>query len=179
MTILWTLPMLPISVVDMSRHAPWEVRFWSRVMFLPGDDGCWIWTGARRTINGEPEYGSFILHGKTVLPHRVAYKLLIGPIPNIRLDHRCRCRNKLCVRPLHLRPATHKQNGENLGLARNNASGFRGVHWSSTVGKWAAVVRHHGRDTYAGYFDDVSDAGAAAAAKRNELFTHNELDRAS
>lgn len=66
---------------------------------------CWIWHGSDRGDG----YGSFWLDGRTDLAHRVAYTLLIGPIPEgAELDHLCRVRS--CVRPLHLEPVTKRVN---------------------------------------------------------------------
>lgn len=159
----------------MSRHAPVDVRFWSRVLFLPGD-WCWLWTGARTSTRKDGQkYGAFFIGEKIVYPHRFAYARLVGPIDGIQLDHRCR--NKICVRPDHLRPATHKQNAENRGLARNNTSGVRGVSWNSKTKRWTAVIRHNGTGIYVGSFRELEDAKVAVVAKRNQLYTHNELDR--
>ena len=38
-------------------------------------------------------------------------------------------------------------------------------------------MKHDGRRYYVGRFDTLAAAEVAAIAKRNELFTHNELDR--
>lgn len=68
--------------------------FWDRV---DASGPCWIWTGARST-NG---YGNW--RGRLV--HRLAYELLVGPIPDgLTIDHLCRVRN--CVNPDHLDPVT-------------------------------------------------------------------------
>ena len=78
-------------------------RFWSKVEF--GD--CWLWGGSH-TRNG---YGQATGRDwrKKVLPHRVAYELLVGPIPEgMQLDHLCR--TLLCVNPDHLEIVTHYEN---------------------------------------------------------------------
>jgi hypothetical protein len=81
-------------------------RFWSKVSL---GDGCWNWQAAsdargyggfHRTING--------VHTQC-MAHRVAYELLVGPIPDgLELDHLCR--NPRCVNPHHLEAVTHRVN---------------------------------------------------------------------
>jgi hypothetical protein len=111
--------------------------------------------------------------------HRISYELAVGPIPEgLEVDHTCR--NKGCVRPSHLRPATHKQNMENRGGAHaNNASGVRGVSWHRTRRQWFARVRHNGETHFVGAFSDLELAKQAVTAKRIELFTHNDADRSA
>lgn len=75
-------------------------QFWTRVD-ASGD--CWEWTGRRRS-----GYGVAELVG-TTSAHRVAYVLLVGPIPEgLQLDHLCR--NRACVNPDHLEPVTNLVN---------------------------------------------------------------------
>lgn len=84
-------------------------RFWSRV--AKGEaGGCWLWLG-RKDKDG---YG-VAAHRKA---HRVAYELLVGPIPEgLTLDHyrlnpgprNAPC-SKACVNPEHLEPATSAEN---------------------------------------------------------------------
>jgi len=75
--------------------------FWSRVEKSPG---CWTWTG---TID-PGGYGHYKL-GQSQHAHRVAYELVVGPIPEgLELDHLCR--NPSCVNPAHLEPVTHAEN---------------------------------------------------------------------
>jgi hypothetical protein len=70
------------------------VRFEPKVNFT---DDCWVWT-ASRDKNG---YGRFGYEGTTRFAHRVAYELLVEPIPpGLVIDHLCR--NKSCVNPDHL-----------------------------------------------------------------------------
>jgi len=136
---------------------------------------CWNWTGQ---INAAG-YGlaSYRLIGRSIRAHRLAYRLLVGDIPDGRvIDHRCH--NRCCVNPDHLRPVTDKQNKENrYGAARHNISGVRGVAWHKAAGKWSARVGHNGKQYHVGLFANIADAEAAVIAKRNELFTCNDRDR--
>lgn len=83
---------------------PAPLRFWAKVRF--DADGCWRWTA--HCISG---YGAFHLsHAqRTIMAHRYAYELLVGPIPDgLQLDHLCRVRS--CVNPTHLEPVTVLEN---------------------------------------------------------------------
>jgi hypothetical protein len=150
--------------------APLEVRFWAKV---DKTETCWNWT-ASKCRNG---YGRFGMKDKVPYSHRVSYEMVNGPIPaGMELDHTCH--NRACVRPEHLRPVTHQQNLENRsGAQSNSASGIRGVSWHKAARKWSANVRHGGSNHYLGLFADMKEAETVAIAKRNELHTHNSLDR--
>ena len=81
-------------------------RFFSHVD-MTGD--CWQWTGSLATGG----YGTIVAEapsrGKLLRAHRVAYELMVGPIPEgLDLDHLCR--NRGCVRPSHLEPVTRREN---------------------------------------------------------------------
>ena len=148
-----------------------EERFWQKV---DKSGECWLWTAATYS-NGYGHFGVNATRG--ALAHRFAWELLVAPIPEGKmLDHECH--NRLCVNPQHLRVATAKQNLENQGVLRSdNKSGIRGVNWHPTAQKWRARVTHNSKEHHVGLFADKAEAEAAAIAKRNELFTHNNLDR--
>ncbi len=77
-------------------------RFWSKVD-AAGD--CWLWT-ARCDRQG---YGTFKWNGQWHFAHRIAYEMLVGPIPpNMTLDHLCRTHN--CINPDHLQVTTLREN---------------------------------------------------------------------
>ena len=80
-------------------------RFWSKVNRSGGRDACWLWQAGL----GTGGYGQFAPEHKSVLAHRVAYELTIGPIPEGQtLDHRCR--TKICMNPTHLEIVTRAEN---------------------------------------------------------------------
>lgn len=90
---------------------PLPDRFWRKVQKTPG---CWRWTGAIQSAG----YGSIGLgEGRVGSAHRVAYELLVGPIPpGLTIDHLCR--NTWCVNPAHLEAVTHQENVRRAWAAR-------------------------------------------------------------
>ena len=93
-----------------ARYTDPESKFWEKVGDRADPGSCWLWEAAL-TSSGygkcKPSKG---LRVHSWAAHRVAYMLLIGPIPNDRphLDHLCRVRN--CVNPGHLEPVTLVEN---------------------------------------------------------------------
>ncbi len=81
---------------------------WSRIEFTTS---CWNWHGAK-TSSG---YGSIGHDGRIWSTHRLAYELLISPIPRgLQIDHLCR--NRLCCDPRHLEPVTLQENRRRQGI---------------------------------------------------------------
>lgn len=102
---------------------PWELRGLSLEERLfaqvdrGGPDECWPWTSTPHHTG----YGHIRLPhgGPKAQAHRVAYELLIGPIPEgLTLDHLCM--NKLCVNPAHLEPVTAEENSSRYWRSRNH-----------------------------------------------------------
>ncbi len=66
--------------------------------------GCHIWLGAK--VYG---YGQISVNRKTRRVHRVAYEILVGPIPEgMQIDHKCKTR--ACWNPNHLQVVTAREN---------------------------------------------------------------------
>lgn len=79
-------------------------NFWRRV-HRPEADTCWEWRG----LLNHGGYGHYAVLGRTYIPHRVSYELIVGPIPDgLQIDHLCR--NKVCVNPKHLEAVTQQEN---------------------------------------------------------------------
>ena len=66
-------------------------------------------------------------------------------------DHKNR--NGLDNRRCNLRYATRSQQQYNRSLQSNNTSGFRGVYWDRTKGKWKSAIRIKGVLKNLGYFN--------------------------
>jgi hypothetical protein len=103
-------------------------RFWSHIdqagpipAYPAGLGPCWVWNHGYRDQFG---YGYMALDRDPIGAHRVAWMLLVGPIPEgLTIDHLCR--NTSCVNPEHLEPVTNSENVYRMNLAR------KGVPWLS------------------------------------------------
>lgn len=90
-----------------------EERLWSNI---DSGEGCWIWRGQVRS-DGYGQIGAGGRGGKSLRPHRVAYELVVGPIPDgLTLDHLC-C-NTICCNPQHLEPVTSEENNRRATARR-------------------------------------------------------------
>ena len=158
---------------DPPHLATAEARFWSKVDKC---GPCWNWTGPMN----QGGYGTFAI-GRSVqmLAHRHAWELLVGTIPQGKqLDHQCH--NPACVNPDHLRAVSNKENHEHFkGAFSTSKTGIRGVSWDKERSLWKATVTHNYKQHMVGRYATIEEAEAAAVAKRLELFTHNNVDRAA
>ena len=99
------------------RGRPLVDRFWARVD-VRGNDECWLWLGPPSGRYGRITAFDTTGHATLLLAHRLAYELLIGPIPaGLVLDHyrlnlgpRCAPCSRFCVNPAHLEPVTNDAN---------------------------------------------------------------------
>jgi hypothetical protein len=110
-------PPVQISAMSPEERAALLQRLMQRVR-VDETTGCWIWM--KRPSGGG--YGRIYVGGRYPVAHRVAYELLVGPIPEgLELDHLChnrdphcfadkQCVHLRCVNPDHLEPVTPQVN---------------------------------------------------------------------
>lgn len=98
-------------------------RFFAKVE-VPDVLGCWQWVASFNSHH----YGQFRIWGKTRTAHRLAWSLIVGPIPvGLDLDHLCR--NRGCVNPRHLEPVTRRVNTQRgMAAERTRASRAEQTH---------------------------------------------------
>lgn len=89
-----------------------KARFMQKVVI--NENGCWVW---QRYIN-PGGYGLTKVNRKTVIAHRAAYEMFVGPIgEGLTIDHTCRTR--ACVNPEHLEPVTIQENLRRMHSAKS------------------------------------------------------------
>jgi len=98
--------------------------------------------------------------------HRIAWAVFYGRWPSDQIDHING--NKQDNRILNLREATQSENKRNTATYKSNTSGYKGVSWSRSEGKWVSRIGFQGKQINLGYFDDPAEAHAAycEAAKK-------------
>lgn len=83
----------------------WRARFWKRVEKQDTQPFCWTWKGCLSTKG----YAQVRINNRLWTVHRLAYEMLVGPIPpGLVVDHLCR--NRACCNPVHLEPVTSREN---------------------------------------------------------------------
>mgnify|MGYP001562305313 CR=1 FL=1 len=103
------------------------------------------------------------------------HRLLLNAPLSMKTDHVNG--NGLDNRRANLRPATHAENLRNRGPQRNNTTGFKGVSFDKTRGKFQARIMLSGREIHLGRFITPQKAHAAycaAAAKLHGKFARGE-----
>lgn len=98
------------------------------------------WYAIHSTANGE-----VTMHG-----------LLMGSKPGYEVDHINQ--NGLDNRRANLRFATKTQNRANVKRRKDNSSGYKGVSFSSRLGKWRAYIQQGGKQKHLGFFKDKVEA---------------------
>lgn len=113
-------------------------------------------------------YRLIVIGRRGYFAHRLAWLWMTGEWPAEQVDHKNR--NRTDNRWSNLRAATNAQNQANVGLQKNNKSGFKGVFFKKSHSKWCALVGVDGKQKHLGYFDSPEKAHAAYASAAGQLF---------
>lgn len=122
--------------------------------------GKFIWkerTGSRVVIGSEAGtnhnmgYIKMSVDGREYLAHRLAWLYVHGVMPLDCIDHinHDRSDNRIS----NLRQASRYQNQWNVGLQKNNTSGYKGIHYIEKSGRWRANLRYGGKSRHLGTFE--------------------------
>lgn len=108
-------------------------------------------------------YVCILLDGKKVRLHRA-----IMDFPSCDVDHVDR--NVLNNSKSNLRLANRTQNNANKPLTQANSSGYKGVSWCQSKGKWQAQLKFKGKNKNLGYFSDPVFAALAYDMAAEQFF---------
>lgn len=149
--------------VGSGEPAEWIMK---HVNYSGGD--CLLWPFSKAKTTGRPLAVWF--EGKKGNPARIMCSQVNGTPPSEthQAAHSCGKGHLACVHPLHLSWKTSKENHADKIIHQTkfqeanarNTSGFVGVSWDATHGKWIA----HMGTKHLGYFDTFAEA----KAKRSE-----------
>ncbi len=118
--------------------------------------------------------GAYTTYARTRLSKGVflyLHQLILPDVPQI--DHKDG--DGLNCRRDNLRPATRGQNSANVGIKRNNATGYKGVYQRALTGTFTAQVTHQGKVHTRAGFKTEEEASDWATQQRARL--HGEFAR--
>lgn len=104
-------------------------------------------------------YNVICINRKKYKAHRLAWLYVYGVMPTKDIDHKNR--NKTDNRISNLREATAIENARNKGLSVKNKSGFIGVSWKASHGRWCAQVAIDGVVKHLGLYNSPLSASRA------------------
>ncbi len=91
--------------------------------------------------------------------HRLAFLFMCGYFPENQVDHLNGIRND--NRWKNLKHVTQCCNLQNCRISKNNKSGFPGVTWQGSNGKWVANIRINTKRIYLGIYSTRIEAALA------------------
>ena len=148
----------PPELPDGARAIPLTHGAWTIV-----DEGDW----ERLTEMGPWHLGGgYARRGKMTDGRQPLMHTVISGI--IMIDHANR--DRLDNRRANLRAATRTQNNWNVGMSRNNRSGYKGVSYDGSREAWKAYIGLERRYIHLGRYLDPRDAALAYDRAARELY---------
>jgi len=106
-------------------------------------------------------YRQIRVDGRLYLAHRLAWLMVHGVWPAFHLDHIDRNPGNNAIS--NLRPCTHAENHQNVGVRSDSTSGVTGVSYLKLQRKWLAYINLRGKRIRLGLFDEFASAVQARA----------------
>jgi hypothetical protein len=126
-------------------------------LFYKKSEGC-MKQGAEVGTVCKGGYLKTLINRKPFRLHRIIFMMHHGYLPEF-IDHIDG--NPANNRIENLRPATASQNNLNRGKHKRNTSGYKGVTWVATAGRYSARIAIGQKRLFLGYFDDPKEAHQA------------------
>ena len=99
--------------------------------------------------------------------HRLAWLYVTGEMPPEETDHINGRRSD--NRFVNLRLSSHAQNQQNRPKNKNNDTGYKGVSFCQSTGRWRATISAHGKTKSIGRFDTKQEAYDAYCKAARDL----------
>lgn len=118
--------------------------------------------GHQYSCVGSNGYINIRIQYKNRLAHRLAWLYIYGEWPKEQIDHinGIKTDNRIC----NLRQANNSQNNLNIGIQKNNTSGYKCVAWIKHAKKWRASCWYNNKNKFLGYFSTAEQASEAYEA---------------
>lgn len=116
-------------------------------------------------------YRQIRINKKRYYAHHLIYIYHYGSIQKgMEIDHKDhnRANNEI----INLKLVTHKQNGKNCSIPKNNKSGVLGVSWQKTAKKWQVHLAINGKSKYFGLYENIKDAKKAIEKAKKKYNYH-------
>lgn len=127
-------------------------------------------TGSRDTRG----YVHVAVDGVAYYAHRLAWLYVTGSWPKVVIDHKDGNRSNNAFS--NLRAGSHSDNAHNTRTPRkSNTSGYLGVTWDKSRGKWQAAICVKRKSIALGRFDTPEEAHAAYVAAKRKLHPFGNL----
>lgn len=117
------------------------------------------------------------LDSTVYMAHRIAWVIYNGEIDEREVDHINGARDD--NRMQNLRLVTPTENRRNAAIPRHNTSGFVGVGFRQSKGRWCAYITVDNRSRHLGYFSSKEDAVQARQEAERAIGFHPNHGRAS
>lgn len=114
-----------------------------------------------------------VIDGSFYYAHRIAWAIMTGEWPIMRIDHEDT--NPANNRWRNLREATNEENGRNQRLRKSNALGAKGVYFDGRRQRFVARIKVRYRFVYLGSFATAEEA--RRAYRFGSLWYHGKFGR--